>query len=258
MDTKIHLSPIPAFRDNYIWALHNQRYIAVVDPGDAQPVRAFMAQHQLELCAIINTHHHPDHTGGNAALSAEFNIPVFGPATETIPCMTHPCAEPDTIHITQLGLNLSVFDVPGHTSGHIAYYGAGWLFCGDTLFGCGCGRLFEGTAEQMYHSLTKLSQLSGDTYICCAHEYTLSNITFALSIEPHNIPLQLRARADRDKIANNYATLPSTLSTEWATNPFLRCRHPNVVRYAERTVGLPMDNPVQVFSTLRMLKNDFH
>ncbi len=257
MNTSIFVDPIPAFRDNYIWAIHNQRHAIVIDPGDARAVRAFLAQHNLTLCAILTTHHHHDHTGGNAELAEAFGIPVYGPAKEAIPALSHPLSDGDTVHIPELALQCRVLDIPGHTAGHIALYGHGWLFCGDTLFGCGCGRLFEGTAAQMFASLEKLAALPADTLVFCAHEYTLDNIAFALSLEPDNPALLSRAQHDRERVAAHQPTLPSTLALEKATNPFLRCREPALHRYAEYSSGKSIHNPVEVFSILRTLKNDF-
>ncbi len=259
MDTEIHVSPIPAFRDNYIWAIHNRHQAALVDPGDAAPVRAFLERNGLTPCAILNTHHHHDHIGGNAELVAQYGIDVYGPADEDIPSMNRPVREGDTVTLDALGIRLQVIDVPGHTAGHIAWHAPEQhlLFSGDTLFGCGCGRLFEGSAEQMYHSLEKLARLPGATRVFCAHEYTLSNIAFALTVEPDNAALQARARADREHVARHQPTLPSTLDTELATNPFLRCHLPQLRRHAEFSSGRMVDSATEVFSILRSLKNEF-
>ncbi|HNP51280.1 MAG TPA: hydroxyacylglutathione hydrolase, partial [Nitrosomonas nitrosa] len=178
--------PVRAFKDNYIWVIRDQHYAAIVDPGDAVPVMAYLQQQNLQPIAILNTHHHHDHTGGNIALLTAFALPVYGPAKENIPGLTHRLSEGDTIHLAELSLDLSILDIPGHTAGHIAYYGANLLFCGDTLFACGCGRIFEGTPQQMYTSLQKLTKLPDDTLIYCAHEYTLANIRFATAIDPNN------------------------------------------------------------------------
>src|SRR3954453_247468 len=168
--------PISAFKDNYVWTLRNERHAAVVDPGEARPVRDYLAREKLELAAILATHHHPDHVGGIAALPEEPAVPVSGPKNEPIATLTRAVAEGDTVSVPELGLALSVLDIPGHTRAHVAYYGAGSLFCGATLFACGCGRLFEGTAEQMFASLGKLAALPDDTKVYSGHEYTLQNI----------------------------------------------------------------------------------
>ncbi len=167
--------PVPAFEDNYIWLLVRGSHAVAVDPGDAQPVFAHLAQHALTLTAILCTHHHGDHVGGNRALIARFPVPVYGPAAEPIPALTHPVQDGDTIALPELDARFEVIGVPGHTAGHVAYYGAGCLFCGDTLFACGCGRLFEGTPAQMHASLARLAALPDDTAVYCAHEYTLAS-----------------------------------------------------------------------------------
>ncbi|ARU31640.1 hydroxyacylglutathione hydrolase [Sulfuriferula sp. AH1] len=257
MNTDLHITPIAAFSDNYIWVIHNQRYAVAVDPGDANAVTAFLRQHDLSLAAILITHHHHDHTGGNEALVLAFNVPVYGPSRESIPCLTHPLSESSTIRLEELDLELRILDVPGHTAGHIAYYADGMLFCGDTLFGCGCGRLFEGTPEQMLASLSKLGQLPENTSVYCAHEYTLSNIEFALTLEPDNQALQARAATDLNSILEGRPTLPSTIARERATNPFLRCHLPSARVAAQQATGKSITGIVEIFSALRTLKNDF-
>src|SRR4051812_13271561 len=189
--------PISAFKDNYVWTLRNERHAAVVDPGEARPVLEYLAREKLELCAILATHHHPDHVGGIAELLQHQRVPVFGPRDEPIPTLTNPVSGGDEVEVAELGVSFSVLDIPGHTRAHIAYYGAGMLFCGDTLFACGCGRVFEGTSEQMYASLEKLGALPDETKVYCGHEYTLANIGFAKAVEPDNKALD--AREDRDK-----------------------------------------------------------
>ena len=176
--------PIRAFQDNYIWCLRRGTAAVVIDPGDANPVLDYLANEDLRLAAILTTHHHGDHVGGNTTLLSKYNVPVFGPALEKIPGITRPLREGDAIEVPGVGLHLRVLDVPGHTAGHIAYYGEGLLFCGDTLFSCGCGRLFEGTAAQMHSSLSKLAARPRDTLVYCAHEYTLSNLRFARAADP--------------------------------------------------------------------------
>src|SRR5438477_4209354 len=201
--------PISAFKDNYVWTLRNERHAAVVDPGEARPVLAYLAREKLELAAILATHHHADHVGGIADLRARFEVPVYGPKHEPIPTLTRPVAEGDTVEVPRLGVKFSVLDIPGHTRAHIAYYGAGALFCGDTLFACGCGRLFEGTADQMYASLGKLAALPDDTKVYCGHEYTLANIGFAKAVEPGNRALGEREARDRKLRDAGRPTLPS-------------------------------------------------
>ena len=257
MNTDLHITPIAAFSDNYIWVIHNQRHAVVIDPGDGEAVIRFLRERNLTLAAILITHHHHDHTDGNTILVHTFNVPVYGPAHESIPHLTHPLTEGSTVWLDEIGVDLQILDVPGHTAGHIAYYADGMLFCGDTLFGCGCGRLFEGSPTQMLDSLTKLGQLHGTTRVYCAHEYTLSNIAFALTLEPDNTDLQARAIADRSRMSRGQPTLPSTIATELATNPFLRCHLPNLRHAAEQATGTEMINIVDIFSTIRTLKNNF-
>ena len=249
--------PLRAFDDNYIWLLRNERYAAVVDPGDAAPVLDYLRRERLQLCAILATHHHPDHVGGIAELLAQRAVPVYGPRNEPIPTLTRALGEGDKVDIAELGLRLRVLDIPGHTRGHIGYYGANRLFCGDTLFACGCGRLFEGTAEQMSASLAKLAALPEDTLVYSAHEYTMSNIAFARAVEPENAALEARAASDAQKRRNDEPTLPTTIGREKMTNPFLRCSEPAVIAAADKYLGAPTADPVQVFAAIRNWKNKF-
>ena len=249
--------PLRAFKDNYIWTLRDDRYAAVVDPGDAQPVLDYRRRERLELCAILATHHHADHVGGVADLLAHRAVPVYGPRGEPIPTLTHPVGEGDEVGIPQLGLRFNVLDIPGHTRAHIAYYGANSLFCGDTLFACGCGRLFEGTAPQMAASLAKLAALPDETLVYSGHEYTMANIGFALEVEPDNADLKARAASDAEKRKSERPTLPSTIGREKKTNPFLRCLQPAVIASANKYLGARMSDPVPVFSAIRQWKNTY-
>ena len=249
------IHPIKAFSDNYIWCIHDGKNAVVVDPGDAKPVQKYLATNNLTLIAILVTHHHPDHIGGIESLTED--IPVFGPATETISSLTHRVQEGDIVTIDKLALQFNILDVPGHTRGHIAYYDDNRLFCGDTLFSCGCGRLFEGTAEQMYHSLNKLAALPNETLVYCTHEYTEANIRFALEVESTNNDLLEYARNVRKARANNLPSLPSTIKLEKKVNPFLRANAAKVIEAANSYASRSLSNSVDVFSTIRQWKNNF-
>ena len=250
--------PIPAFRDNYIWAVHSGRFAAVVDPGDAAPVLAWLDENEVELSAILATHHHADHVGGVPALRARYDVPVFGPAHETIPQRTHALREGDRIDVPGVALSLAVLDIPGHTAGHIAYYRTTsdpLLFCGDTLFAAGCGRLFEGTPAQMWSSLSKLAALPPDTRVYCGHEYTLANLRFAATVEPASDDIRGRTARERDKRERGVPTLPSTIGAELATNPFLRASLPDVMSHAASHAGHPIADAVASFAALRTWKD---
>ena len=253
----LEIVPLPAFQDNYIWTLRQGGLAAVVDPGEARPVQEYLTREGLRLVAILATHHHPDHVGGIAELVAERKVPVFGPKGEPIPAMTHPVGQDDKVEIAELAATFSVLEIPGHTRAHVAYYGLGSLFCGDTLFACGCGRVFEGTPAQMLQSLTKLAALPDETKVYCGHEYTLANIRFARAVDPENTLLAAReVRASKLRDAG-LPTLPSTLGEERATNPFLRCAEPAVVESANKYLGARAADPVRVFAAIREWKNKF-
>jgi len=253
----LEIVPLPAFQDNYIWTLRSGTQAAVVDPGEARPVQDYLAKEGLSLVAILATHHHPDHVGGIAELVGRNKVPVFGPKGEPIPALTHPVGQDDSAVIPALDASFSVLDIPGHTRAHVAYYGLGSLFCGDTLFACGCGRVFEGTAAQMLDSLSKLAALPDQTKVYCGHEYTLANIRFARAVDPGNAELAAREeRAQRLRDAGR-PTLPSTLGEERATNPFLRCAEPAVVDSANKYLGARIADPVRVFAAIRDWKNKF-
>jgi hydroxyacylglutathione hydrolase len=253
----IELLSLPAFSDNYIWMVHNGREAVVVDPGDAQVVRQALSQRQLSLGSILVTHHHPDHTGGVQALRDLLQGLVYAPALERTPEPRVPMQGGQSLQV--LGQAVQVWDVPGHTAGHIAFVMTPQgqdpiLFCGDTLFSGGCGRLFEGTPAQMHDSLSLLAGLPGRTRVCCAHEYTVSNLRFARLVEPHNPALQayqIRCEGLREQ---GVPTLPSTIDTERAVNPFLRCQEPEV-RASALAQGATAEDPVAVLAALREWKN---
>jgi hydroxyacylglutathione hydrolase len=251
----LEVAAVKAFKDNYVWTLRNKTHAAVVDPGEAQPVFDYLGREKLELAAILATHHHPDHVGGIAQILEKWRVPVYGPKGEPIATLTNPVSEGDSVSIPALGVSFSVLDIPGHTRAHIAYYGAGALFCGDTLFACGCGRLFEGTAEQMYASLSKLRALPDGTKVYCGHEYTLANIGFAKNVEPGNAALAAREARDRQLREAGRPTVPSTMREEKATNPFLRCTEPAVVESVNKYLGTRVSDPVRVFAAIREWKN---
>lgn len=252
---------VPTFKDNYVWLIHNGITAVVVDPGEAAPVLAALNAHQLSLAAIVLTHRHDDHIGGVPGLLEKFTVPVFGPRNEniSIPTVTHPVAEGDNVTIPALPLRLKVLDTPGHTVGHIAYVAEAqrWLFCGDTLFAGGCGRLFEGTPQQMTESLAKFTALPDSTLVYCAHEYTLSNLQFALAVEPGNQALITRMQEDKAKRDKGLPTVPSTMALEKASNPFLRYSEANIIENLLARGHLTQRDPVASFAAIREWKNNF-
>lgn len=255
------VTPVRAFADNYIWLIHGLRdpsRVAVVDPGDAAPVLAALEAQRWTPGVILVTHHHADHVGGVRELRSRFTVPVIGPAGETIPERTRSVAGWDRVELNDLGLEFQVIDVPGHTRGHIAYYGHGAVFCGDTLFSAGCGRLFEGTAEQMTRSLGALRELPGDTRVYCGHEYTQSNLGFAVTVEPENSASRRYLETVQNLRSSGSPTLPSTIGLEIEVNPFLRCKEPSVQKAAETRAGRTLGSEAEVFATIRHWKDGFN
>ena len=239
-----------AFKDNYIWLIRGDSpdRVAIVDPGDAAPVLDALAKQRLTPAAILCTHHHGDHVGGVQELLAHYDVPVYGPAQEHIPTLTHRLHGGDRIRLDALGLEFDVLDVPGHTAGHIAYHGHGFLFCGDTLFSAGCGRLFEGTAGQLHDSLTRLAALPPETAVYCGHEYTAANLRFALTVEPDNADSRRHQEQVHELRARNEPTLPSTIGLEKRINPFLRTAEPAVRRAVAGWAGQQPASEVETFA----------
>ena len=256
----IRVTPVRAFADNYIWLIESLRApgrTLVVDPGDAAPVLAELDARGLELAGILLTHHHPDHIGGVAALLARAPVPVVGADDDRIPCLTRRMKDSERVEFLELGLAFETLHLPGHTISHIGFLGHGALFCGDTLFSAGCGRMFEGNPEQMNHSLSRLAGLPPETRVYCGHEYTAANLRFALNVEPAN---ESTLRYDRQVTAlraNGAPTLPSTIALERQVNPFLRCSLPIVQRAAEGHAGRPLVRTAEVFAALRSWKDGF-
>ncbi|MGB9130895.1 MAG: hydroxyacylglutathione hydrolase [Thiobacillus sp.] len=249
------LIPLPAFEDNYIWVWHDDRHAVAVDPGDPAPLIAYLDAHRLALSAVLITHHHRDHTGGNTLLRQRYDCDVYAPDNPRIPAVTHVLHGGDTLDLAEPGLHFEVLATPGHTLDHISYVGQGCLFCGDTVFGCGCGKLFEGSPALMATSLDVILTLPDTTRVCCAHEYTLSNIDFAKTIDGNNPALLERERTDRALRAQDRPTLPSTLALEKATNPFLRFHDPDMTAFAADYLNRPHPGPDEVFGAIRAAKD---
>lgn len=251
----LRIEAIPAFSDNYIWALHDQGQCILVDPGESNGPLEFLSRNGLELGGILLTHHHPDHIGGVERLLAEHPAPVWGPQDPRMPAASRAQREGDRVEIPGLGLEFDVIETPGHTLSHIVFHGHDLLFCGDTLFSAGCGRLFEGTPQQMQSSFDKLAALPGSTRVFCAHEYTDSNCRFALRVEPNNAELLDRAREVAALRAAGEITLPSTIEAEKNFNPFMRSRHPAVIEAARRREPEMAGTPADVFGVIRRWKD---
>lgn len=255
------ITAIPALQDNYIWAIHDDRHAVVVDPGEPEPVLAFLKAHGLGLNAILCTHRHADHIGGIAELREVYNVPVYGRRHPKNPHITDDLREGDRVRLAAPGIDFDIIEIPGHLDDHIAFIAPDILFCGDVLFGGGCGRNFEGSLAQLHHSLQRLAQLPDSTRVYCAHEYTAANLRFALTCEPDNPALQQRIAATQQLRAANRSTLPSTIALEKATNPFLRCTQPQIIRTLQQR-GLTGTSKrggseLDIFTALRKWKNHF-
>ena len=250
------ITAIPALQDNYIWAMRDGKLAAVVDPGESEPVLEFLKTHNLKLNSILCTHRHADHIGGISALRKVYNVPVYGRRHPNNPHITHDLHEGDNLRLEPFGIEFDIIEVPGHLNDHIAYLAPGILFCGDVLFGGGCGRNFEGSLAQLHHSLHRLAQLPDETRVYCAHEYTAANLRFAMACEPGNLALQQRVSVTQKLCAANQITLPSTIALEKDTNPFLRCTQPEIIRTLQQR-GLTDTSELGVFSAMREWKNHF-
>lgn len=253
------IQAIPSLQDNYIWAIVDtlQQKACIIDPGEAAPVNIFLSQNNLKLIALLITHHHWDHTDGIHLLKQAHQIPVYGAMYSPNHEITLRLNEGEHIASNSCLLDFHVLAIPGHTLDHIAYYSPGLLFCGDTLFAAGCGKIFEGTAMQMYQSLQKIAALPDDTLIYCAHEYTLNNLYFAQTVEPENQAVSNRLKQVHALRQKNLPTLPSSLREEKQTNPFLRCHSPTLITQVEKFAGQPLKTVVDVFTWLRKWKNEF-
>jgi hydroxyacylglutathione hydrolase len=251
------LSPIPVLEDNYVWVLEQAGVAsaAVVDPGDGVAALAALDRRDLDPCAVLLTHHHADHVGGVDEIIERHEIAVHGPALESIQGVNHPVSDAHVVRVAEIDLELTVIEVPGHTAGHVAYLGPGFVLTGDTLFTGGCGRVFEGTPSQMYGSLQRLAELPPSTGVYCAHEYTVANLRFAGQVEPHNQALQRRLAAAEKLRTLDQSTVPSTIGEELQTNPFLRCHVPEVKAAAEANVGTRLSDEVEVFAAVRAWKD---
>lgn len=259
----LEVTPIRAFHDNYLWLFRqtDSRECGIVDPGDAEPVLRHLQENDLELKVILITHHHADHTGGIRQLLEHYDAPVYGPASPNIPAVTHPLGENEQVSV--LNEEFQIIEIPGHTLDHIAYYSSESngrkpvLFCGDTLFAGGCGRVFEGTHTMMHNSLQKLARLDPDTSVYCAHEYTMANLNFARAVSPENMNLSERISLEQHKRDRDVPTVPTSIRVELETNPFLRCNDQELIAAASQHAGVNVESPEEVFAVIRGWKDSF-
>lgn len=256
----LQVTPVRAFADNYIWLIHSPqdaKRVVAVDPGDARPVERTLSERGLTLAGLLITHHHADHVGGVVDLLQNRDVPMFAPAGESTPGKPTRLRQGERAVFESLGLEFGVLDIPGHTAGHVAYVGHGAVFCGDTLFSAGCGRLFEGTPEQMVQSLAQLAALPPETLVYCGHEYTVNNLKFALAVEPQNAAAADYLEKCRDKRARDEATVPSDIRRERNVNPFLRCDQKSVKQAAEAHAGRGLQSDTEIFAVIRQWKDGF-
>lgn len=258
----IKIIALNAFKDNYIWCLCHGNQVLIVDPGESEVVLSFLKKEQLELAGILVTHHHWDHTDGIKGILEKHPVPVYGSKQSLCASITKRVTEQDELHFEYFNITLRILEIPGHTLDHIAFYNAEMAFVGDTLFSSGCGRVFEGTMDMMYASLTKLKNLNDNTKIYCGHEYTLANLKFAAAVEPLNLDISQKQLDSEIMIRNKIPTVPSLMLSEKRTNSFLRCEHRDVIESARKYAsdhGISLDdtNPARVFELLRNWKNDF-
>jgi hydroxyacylglutathione hydrolase len=250
------ITPIPAFKDNYIWALSHNDSVVVVDPGDASPVLDYLQQQRKNLKAIMCTHRHADHIGGIAELREVYNVPVYGRSHPKNPHITHDLREGDNFFLDELNIGFTIWEIPGHLDDHLAFVAPDLVFCGDVLFGAGCGKNFEGESRQLHHSLQRLSNLPDETLAYCAHEYTISNLRFALICEPQNQAIQQRMQQATQLRDAGIPTVPFTIGLEKATNPFLRCTQPEIIQTLQ-TRGIKNTSEDEIFNALREWRDHF-
>ena len=251
-----NITAIPALRDNYIWVIHNDRGAILVDPGETAPALDFLHSRSLQLEAILCTHRHNDHIGGIAKLREVYNVPVHGRRHPNNPHITNDLREGDQLQLEAFSIRFDIIEIPGHLDDHIAFIAPDILFCGDVLFGAGCGRNFEGTPAQLHHSLQRLALLPDTTRVYCAHEYTAANLHFALACEPDNPAIKERIAATQKLLADHLPTLPSSIALEKSTNPFLRCAQPAIIHTLQQR-GLSDTSELGVFTALREWRNNF-